>query len=359
MIKPLGVCLVGYGYWSPKLIRNIRVLGEFRLIAVCEKDLARHETIRKEQSDIEVLQHYRDAFVRADIDVVVIATIPSSHYRIAKGALEAGKHVLVEKPLTMSVKEGAVLLNIAKEKNLTLMVDHTYLYAPPIPALKELIDSGTLGSIYTIESFRTNLGLFQRDTNVVWDLAPHDFSILLYLIEERPYAVRAIGTKTVVHRSQKHAQESTAHIVLSYKSGLAVHIHVSWTSPVKTRQLTVVGSERMALYNQMAPHQLLLLDQGVYPNETEGDTGPLFNYKIGETTEVPYDSTGEDLLRMLKDFGQSVITGNEPRSHARLALQTVALLEATERSIKNEGTSVVIEYGKKSLVGSLLSFNKK
>jgi predicted dehydrogenase len=204
-----------------------------------------------------------------------------------------------------------------------------------------------------------NLGLFQRDTNVVWDLAPHDFSILLYLVKERPHTVRAIGTKTVVHRSQKQAQESTAHIVLSYKSGLAVHIHVSWTSPVKTRQITVVGSERMALYNQMAPHQLLLLDQGVYPNQTEGDTGPLFNYKIGETTEVPYDTSGEDLLRMLKDFGNAVITGTEPRSHARLALQTVALLAATERSIKNGGTPVTIEYEKKNLVESLFSFTGK
>lgn len=342
--KTIGVCVVGYGYWSPKLIRNVQALPQFKLIAICEKDLKRHARIREEQPGIEILQHYRDAFARPDVEAVIIATVPSSHFRIAKMALESGKHVLVEKPLTLSVEEGQALIKLAKQRERTLMVDHTFLYAPAIQELGNLIHSGTLGTVYSIESVRVNLGLFQRDTNVIWDLAPHDFSILLSIFPERPTHVSAIGSKTVVHPKQEKAQESVAHIMLHYASGVVAHIHVSWISPTKVRQLTVIGSNGVAVYDQLAPNQLVMYDQGVYPNEDEGESGPLFTYKNGEARPIPYDHSGEDLARMVSDFGKAVQTREPPRSDVALGLDVVRLLSAAEHSLTHQGKKVAIHY---------------
>jgi predicted dehydrogenase len=354
MDKPLGVVLVGYGYWSPKLIRNIRNLSEFKLIAVCEKDLTRHAHIKEEQPDTEVLQHYRDAFARDDVDAVVIATIPSSHYRIAKAALLAGKHVLVEKPLTLSADEGEELLEEAQRQRVTLMVDHTFLYSPAIEKMVSIVKSGELGALHSIESTRVNLGLFQRDTNVIWDLAPHDFSILLSLVPQLPTHVSAIGSKTVVHPAQKSAQESIAHITLYYESGLTAHIHVSWISPTKVRQLTVIGSDSALMYDQLAADQLMLRKQGVYPSENGGESGPLFTYKMEEAMPVTYEKEGEDLLRMLSDFAGSIIDRREPVSSAALGLSVVRLLQAAELSLRNDGKRTAISWGKTSPVQRML-----
>lgn len=342
--KPIGVCIIGYGYWGPNLVRNIRQLSQFKLIAICEKNMEQHIRIREEQSDIEILQHYRDVFTRSDIEATVIATVPSSHFRIAKMALENGKHVLVEKPLTLSVREGQALIKLARERGRTLMVDHTFLYTPAIQTLEQLVRSGTLGTIYSIESVRVNLGLFQRDTNVIWDLAPHDFSILLSLLPERPTHVSAVGSKTIVHPKQERAQESVAHVMLYYASGIVAHIHVSWISPTKVRQLTVIGSNGVAVYDQLAPNQLVVYDRGVYPNQNEGESGPLFIYKTGEARAIPYDHSGEDLARMITDFGKAVQTGNAPRSNATLGLDIVRLLSAAEYSLARQGQKIAIQY---------------
>lgn len=354
MDKDLGVAVVGYGYWSPKLIRNLDTVPGLVLRAICEKDESRHAMIAAAHPGVHVYRHYRDAFDDASIDAVIIATIPSSHYRIAKLALEKNLHVLVEKPLTLSTGQGEVLVDLARQRNRTLMIDHTYLYSPAIGKLGEIIRSGELGKIYSIDSIRTNLGLFQRDTNVVWDLAPHDFSILLLLTDERPTHVTAIGTKTVVHPKQVRSQESDAHIMLSYASGLSVHVHVSWISPVKTRTITVVGSERMAMYDQLADEQLAVFDQGVYANESEGESGPLFTYKTGETTNPEYEKEGEDLSRMLGDFAISMKTGSTPRASAALGLETVRLLCAVQESLEHEGRKVRVRYARTSYLSRLL-----
>jgi predicted dehydrogenase len=346
MNNPLGVVLVGYGYWSPKLIRNIRALPEYRLVAICEKDLTRHDHIKNEQGDTLILQHYREAFARADVDAVVIATIPSSHYRIAKAALEAGKHVLVEKPLTLSSEEGEELVGEAKKQGVQLMVDHTFLYSPAIEKMASIIKRGELGALHSIESTRVNLGLFQRDTNVIWDLAPHDFSILLALVPQLPTHVSAIGSKTVVHPAQKKAQESIAHITLYYESGLTAHIHVSWISPSKIRQLTVIGSDSALMYDQLAADQLMLQKQGVYPSESTGESGPLFTYKMEEAKPVAYEKEGEDLLRMLRDFAGSIKEHRDPVSSAALGLSVVRLLQAAEISLRNDGKRTAIIWSK-------------
>jgi len=344
MPKTIGIAVIGYGYWSPKLIRNIRNNPGFKLIAICEKDPARHAAIASEHPDVAIEDEYRAVFERSDVDAVIIATIPSSHFRIAKQALDAGKHVLVEKPLVLSIAEGEILLNIAHTRGLTLMVDHTYLYSPAIQSLQSLVREGKLGKIYSIESVRVNLGLFQRDSNVVWDLAPHDISILLSLFDEKPYAVSVVGSKTVVHPSLKHGQESIAHIMLYYKSGFVAHVHVSWISPVKVRQITVIGSDRMAQYDQLAVDQLRIFDHGVYASDQGQESGPLFAYKTGDITPVAVPAGSEDLAAMLGDFQSAIQEGKTPVSNADLGLDVVRILVAAQRSLQKKGKKVRISY---------------
>lgn len=343
--RNVHIAVVGYGYWSPKLIRNLSKVPDVSLVGICEKDVSRHATIQKECPEIKIYRHYEDIFSDPTIDAVIIATIPSSHFRIAKQALEAGKHVLVEKPLVLSVEEGEVLCALAKEKQKMLMVDHTYLYTPAIRALKKLIQEGGLGKVFSIESTRINLGLFQKDSNVVWDLAPHDIAILLFLLPERPAHVSVVGTKTVVHPKQTRSQESDAHITLYYDAGYSAHIHVSWISPVKVRQLFITGSEKIALYDQMAQDQLVVFDQGVYINEEEGESGPLFVYKTGPQSTVPLPQGAEDLATMLNDFVTALKEQKDPVSNAELGLSVVRILEACERSLVYGGTKQAVNYG--------------
>lgn len=352
----LRVAVIGYGYWSPKLIRNLSAVEGAHLVAVCEKDVTRHEMIAREHAGVKIYAHYEEAFSDSTIDAVIIATIPSSHFRIAKQALEAGKHVLVEKPLVLSTEEGEVLLQLAKKHKRVLMVDHTYLYTEGIRSLKKLLDEGVLGKVFSIESTRINLGLFQRDSNVVWDLAPHDISILLYLLPEKPTHVSVVGTKTIVHKKQTRMQESDAHLTLYYKSGYTAHVHVSWISPVKVRQLTITGSDKMAMYDQLADNPLVVFDQGVYVNEDEGESGPLFVYKTGEKVPVPLQGGGEDLQTMLTDFVSSIREKKSPVSHAEIGLSVVRILEACERSLARQGARERISYEAGSpLVRALLT----
>lgn len=348
-MNKVRIAVVGYGYWSPKLIRNIRSNSIFELRLICEKDQARHSQIQTENPDVEVVQRYQDVFARKDINAVVIATVPSSHFRIAKQALDAGKHVLVEKPLTLTEMEGELLCQLARKRGLTLMVDHTYLYSPAIRKLRTTIQSGQLGSIYSIESARLNFGLFQRDANVVWDLAPHDFSILLFLFDEKPIYVSAIGSKTVVHPKQGQVQESIAHVTLYYASGLTVYVHVSWMSPVKVRQITIIGSEKMILFDQLAPSQLTIFNQNISPRQDCGESGPLFQYNLGAASMVDVPSGREDLAAMLDDFLTSVLSGSEPVSNAALGLDVVRILAAADRSLSAQGRKTRISYISRTL----------
>lgn len=338
----IGVAVIGYGYWSPKLIRNLAGVEGMQLVAICEKDTTRHTHIQEEHPNIPVVQRYEEVFARKDIDAVIIATIPSSHFRIAKQALESGKHVLVEKPMVLTPSEGEMLMRIAKEKELTLMVDHTYLYAPAIQKLRELVRSGRLGKMYAVESTRINLGLFQKDTNVVWDLAPHDISIFLSVFDERPTHISVVGSKTVVHPKQSKGQESVAHMMLYYKSGFVAHVHLSWISPVKVRQITVIGSEQVAMYDQLASDPLRVFDQGVYPEF--GESGPLFAYKTGNTEVIDLPKGTEDLRTMLQDFADGIHGKKTPISNAELGLDVVRILSAGDRSLRSGGKKTRISY---------------
>ena len=342
---PIGAAVVGHGYWGPNLARNLEERGEFSLEFLCDRDQTQREKFSHRFPQVRTTPDLSVVLEDPSVDAVVIATPPQTHFPLAKMALEAGKHVLVEKPLTLSIREGAELLSLTEKQHRTLMVDHTFLYSPAIQKLGELVRGGSLGELYSVESVRVNLGLFQRDTNVIWDLAPHDFSILLSLTDERPTHISAVGSKTVVHPKQQRAQESVAHIMLHYASGFVAHIHVSWISPVKVRQMTIIGSKQVAIFDQLAANQLVTYEQGVYPNEQEGESGPLFTYKAGEPQPVAYDKSGEDLARMIDDFAGAISSGATPVSNAALALDVVRLLVAADASVRDGGKQTRIRYG--------------
>jgi len=326
MPEPIGVAVIGYGYWSPKLIRNIHATPTLRLVAICEKSEQRHEQVRSENPGIEIVKEYKDVFSRPDIAAVVIATIPSSHFRIAKQALEAGKHVLVEKPMVLAKGEGEILIRLARAKERILMVDHTYLYSPAIRKMREVVSRGELGTLSTIESSRLNFGIFQRDVNVIWDLAPHDISILLYLLNGKPTYVSANASRPEVPSVHDDTQESDAHVTLQYENGLSAHIHVSWASPDKVRTFTIVGSGGVMLFDQLASPQLTL-------SKREG----------GESA-IDIPQGGEDIAAMFADFAQSINSKKEPVSSARLGLDVVSILTAAQTSARSGGGKVAIRY---------------
>lgn len=338
----VGVLMVGYGYWSPNLIRNIRKIPGFRFVGVCEKDESRHQKIRDEHPDAAVYLHYRDAFASPDVHAVVVSTAASSHYRIAKMALQNGKHVLVEKPLALSTVDALELLALARERKLVLMVDHTFLYSMPIRRLREEVNAGTLGIPLLFESLRLNLGLFQRDISVVWDLAPHDVSLYLFLLSRPVTHVSAHGAVTLIHPAHEEPYHSNASIHLYENDELLGTIMVSWMSPVKMRRLTIVGTERMAVYDQLDQEaKLKIHEKSVKVASSEGGNTQMFDYQNGPATPVPVEEK-EDLETMLLDFYNAVTTGKPPVSTGALGAQVVSVLEAAHKSLKAGGRKIPV-----------------
>ncbi len=343
-VKKIGIAVIGYGYWSPNLIRNIQKNPNFDLKVICEKDESRHEKIRSDVLDVEVMRHYKDVFLRKDIDAVVIATIASSHFRIAKAALLAHKHVLIEKPMATSISDAKELIILGKKMKKVVMVDHTFLYAPAVVRLKEIIDSGALGDICSVTSTRVNMGLFQRDINVLWDLGPHDFSILYYLLNKEPKYISAFGTIPVEYGSGLSSQEAIVHVTLHFSKVLNAHSHLSWLAPKKERLVVVVGTEKMVVYNLMDKEgQLRVYNQKVVMKSTENGSNPVFEYNIGDSEIVPVDTSKEDLGYMITDFRDSILEQKDPRSSGEFGLCIVKMLVAAQKSIERDGDKVLLD----------------
>ncbi len=342
--KKIGVAVIGYGYWSPNLIRNIKKIPEFDLRVVCEKDESRHEKIKQDLKEVEVLRHYRDVFAREDIHAVVVGTIISSHHRIAKGALIAGKHVLVEKPMTTNISDAEELVVLGKNMKKVVMVDHTFLYAPAVVRLKEIIQSGELGEICSITSTRVNMGLFQRDTNVLWDLGPHDFSILAYLLDREPKHVSAVGTIPAEYGFGIRSQEGIAYVTAHFGDDLNAHSHLSWLAPKKERLVVVVGKEKMAVYDLMDKEgQLRIYDQKLVVKSDEKGFGPMFEYSMGESSIIPLETGKEDLEYMIADFRDAILEQKNPRSSGEFGLRIVKMLVAAQGSIEREGEKISLD----------------
>jgi predicted dehydrogenase len=325
------VGVVGAGYWGPKLIRNFAALPEAELFAVCDLDPSRLQEVGTQYPEVDLTTDYT-AMLAGPVEAVAVATPVNTHYPLVKQALLAGKHVIVEKPLTSNVRQAAELVALAEARGLMLMVGHTFLFEPAVEALRDLVRSGELGDVWHITTRRLNLGLFRPDVNVLWDLAPHDLSILLEVLGSEPTAVSARGACHV-----QPGIQDVAYVELRFPGDVMAHVHVSWLDPGKVRRMTVVGSQKMAVYDDTEPEKLLVYDRAVVPMDGEGpDAAPELLYRFGDATGIPLPPA-EPLRRQCSYFLECVSTGARPRPHGREGMAIVHILEQADRSMTNNG----------------------
>lgn len=323
------VGIVGYGYWGKNLVRNFNGLDTCTIKYVCESHEGNAEKCAKLYPNLEVVESLDILLNDSEIDAVVIATPVDTHFDLAKAALEAGKHVLVEKPMTSDAPQARQLMKIAQTRNLTLMVDHTFLYTGAVQHMKELVNEGTLGNIQYIDSTRINLGLFQRDINVLWDLAPHDISICQHLIGKKPISVQAVG---VSHTGSD--LENIAYLTLKYEGDMIAHFNCSWVSPVKIRQMLIGGDKKMILFDDNQPTEKIKIYDTGYEAKTDEEVNQiLVDYRTGDI-HVPKVPMTEALALMASDFVNAITTGKTPDSDAALGVEVVEILAAAQESIK-------------------------
>jgi len=333
------LAIIGFGYWGPNLVRNFSNQSNCKILAIAESNINRHYHISKLYPEIKIHVDAVELINSKDIDAIVVATPVFSHYQLAKLALENNKHVLLEKPMTSSVREAEDLIQLANAKGLTLMVDHTFLYTGAVQKMKELVLNGVLGKLNYLDSTRINLGLFQPDINVLWDLAPHDISILNFLVDERPISVNATG---VSHTN--NGIENIGYLTLNYSSGFIAHFNCSWSSPVKVRMMLIGGAEKMCLFNDIEPTEKIKVYDTGYSHQTDEDRRKvLVDYRVGDI-HLPKVSNVEALSLMAADFLQSIQQNTEPLSNAKIGLDVVRILEAADMSLKKKGAEIKISY---------------
>jgi predicted dehydrogenase len=331
------VGIIGYGYWGPNLVRNFFSQKNCIIKAVADSRSGRLEQLARSYPSVAGVLNADDIINDPEISAVIIATPVFTHFDLAKKALLNGKHVLLEKPMASSVKECEMLIDLALQKNLLLMVDHTFLYTGAVEKIKEIIDADTLGNVKYLDSTRINLGLFQPDINVLWDLAPHDLSILRYLHDEKPYSVNATG---ISHTN--NGIENIAFMTINYPSGFIAHLNCSWSSPVKVRMMLIGGDKKMIIYNDVEPTEKIKIYDTTYEVKTDEDKNKiLVDYRVGDIY-VPKVNNKEALALVANDFITGILEGKPPRSSYHIGLDIVKMLEASEQSIKNNGIEVKI-----------------
>ena len=336
-MKSINVGLVGYGYWGPNLARNFNRQPDCRLAAICDVVEARVNAASKLYPSVRGTTRFQDLLDDPQIDFILIATPPSTHYALVKQALRAGKDVLVEKPIASTGKEAQELVDLAEANGRILAVDHTFLYTPAVQKIRELVRNGTIGTLIYLDSVRINLGLFQRDANVVQDLATHDFSIASFLVDERPSSVQATG---VCYGSDK--LESIAYIHVGYPSGFFMHLHVNWVSPVKIRQLLIAGSERMVVFDDLEPSEKLrLYDRGIIVSRPDPEIAYQLkvDYRSGDMI-APHLSPREALDAEASHLLECVRERKEPLSNGRLGLEVVRLLDGCAELLRRGGARI-------------------
>lgn len=319
------IALVGYGYWGPNLLRNFYEMDSCEVLYVCDRDLARLKLVRKRYPSVMLTANYEDVLNDNDIDAVVVATPTKFHFELAKKALLAGKDVLIEKPMTTTSIEALELTRIAGKTKRVLMVDHTFLFTQAVRKLKEIIDKGILGKIIYIDSVRVNLGLLQKDSNVIFDLATHDVSILKFLLGADPVKISAEGHKFF------GSQEEIAYVHLHYPGGLTANLHVSWLSPLKIRRMMVVGARKMAVYDDIEQSEKIkLYDKGVEFDKTQLRIG----YRSGDVYS-PNLEIKEGLATMCAEFIAAIEKRKSPISDGKFAYAVVSVLEEASNLAKN------------------------
>ncbi len=330
----MKVCVVGLGYWGPNLVRNFLAQNEVRGVVCVDKDPAKLKRAQIMFPSVSVSENYTDALKDPEVEAVAIATPVGSHYALAIEALENGKHVFVEKPMTRTVEQAENLVKRARELKRVLMVDHTFLFTSAIQKMGEVIKEGGIGDLLYFDSVRINLGLFQSDVNVIWDLAPHDLSILLHLFQQRPNSVLARGMDHFDHGS-----ENMAYLTLTFEEKLMAHFHLSWLSPVKIRRIILGGSRKMIVYDDMESNEKVkIFDKGVeYSDEEEQRNQTLVQYRTGDI-HVPALENKEALQGELEHFLACIRNSEKPLSDGEEGLWVVRILEAADESLKSGRT---------------------
>jgi predicted dehydrogenase len=343
MSVPITVGVIGCGYWGPNLLRNFAENDAAQLTWMSDLDMKRLDTVSRRYPAARTTQDCRQLFADPHLDAVVIATPVATHYRFARAALEAGKHVLVEKPFTSTTREAEALIELAERRGLTLMVDHTFIYTGAVRKVKEVVESGELGDLLYFDSVRINLGLFQRDINVVWDLAPHDLSIMDFIIGRDPVAVTATGSCHI-----EPGIENIAYVMFRFSDQFIAHFHFNWLAPVKIRRALIAGSRKMIVYDDIEPtEKIRIYDKGVTANRIEDEADKeaayrtLVSYRTGDVWVPKLDST-EALRYVCSEFLDAIRNRRPPLTDGHAGLRVVRLLEAAEQSIREGGRAVEI-----------------
>src|ERR1700681_4089597 len=334
--RNVRVGVIGCGYWGPQVIRNFNEMPGAELSIIAEQRRDRLDYVRTHYPKVKAVADHR-TLLQSDVDCVVVATPIHTHHELARAALLAGKHVLVEKPLAASLAEALDLMHLAEEQERVLMVGHTFLYNPAVQALRKLVDDGELGGIHYVDAARLNLGQFQRRVDVMWDLAPHDISILLYVLQRMPVTVSAWGSACV-----QPGIHNVAYIELKIEGGVREQIHVSWLDPCKVRRLTIVGDRKMAVYNDVSQEKIRVYNTGVEAPITDNFGEFQLAYRHGEMV-VPYIPWQEPLRLQSEHFIQSVRTGARPQTDAAQGAAVVAVLQAASFSLANGGVRVPVD----------------
>jgi predicted dehydrogenase len=333
---PVRIAVVGLGYWGPNLARNLYELEAAELVALCDLRRERLNALRRRLPGVRRTTSFEDVLADPSIEAVAIATPVSTHYDLARLALEAGKHVFVEKPLAGSAAEAADLIERAEQSGLVLMPGHTFLYSPAVNAIRSLIRSGELGDIYFVSMSRVNLGLHQSDVSVAWDLGPHDFSILEYWLGESPSHAAAMARACVLPGTP-----DVAFINLEFPSGTIAHVELSWLAPSKLRRTTVVGSQKMVVYDDTSTEPIRVFDSGANLASPESFGEYTLTYRTGDIVSPRLEAI-EPISLEMKDFCDAIRSAVVPRASAKLGLDVVRVVEAVELSLAGEGRRVAV-----------------
>ncbi len=332
----MNFAVIGYGYWGPNVVRNLASLEGHRVVAIADESHGARLRAQKAYPNLRVTRETSEVIASVDVDAVAVVTPVWTHYELVKEALGNGKHVFVEKPFTSNTQQGEELIELAQRRNLKIMVDHTFLFTGAVKRIAQLLEEGTLGRLYYYDSTRVNLGLFQHDINVLWDLAPHDLSIMDYLIKTRPEAVVATG------ETHLNGVEDVGYMTLYFPNQVIAHINVNWLSPVKVRTTLLGGEKRMVVWNDLeADEKVKVYNKGVNITNQEGVYELLVSYRSGDMW-APQLEQGEALSKELAYFGHCVEKNEEPFNNGVAGLRVVKMLEAASESLRKKGSLVYL-----------------
>jgi predicted dehydrogenase len=328
--------VIGYGYWGPNVVRNLDQLDKADVLGVSDLSASARKRVQKAYPHLDVTSDPTELLSSTEIDAIAVVTPVWTHFELAKSALENGKHVFVEKPFTSTTAQAEELIELAARKNLKIMVDHTFLFTPAVRKIRQLLDENALGKLYYYDSTRVNLGLFQHDVNVIWDLAPHDLSIMDHLISQRPEAIVATG------QSHLNGFEDMAFLTLYFPDKIIAHINVNWLSPVKIRTTLIGGEKKMLVWNdQAADDQIKIYDRGVTVTSPEGVYNLLVNYRSGDML-APRIERGEALTNELNYFVDCITNDETPMNDGQAGMRVVKMLEASSQSVRQRGALVYL-----------------